>query len=206
MNIAILGGTGKLGLALAGRFHRCGHGVVIGSRDAAKAAAAAASVGDSVRGATNIDAVVACAAAFIAIPYSGHRALIESVAPYVAGKIVVDTTVPIDAANILQVRTESGRSAAEEVAAAAPAAHVFAAFHTISHRIMRRADEVHDTLVAGDGERKSELMDLIRSINLRPVDAGPLDVAGHLERLTTLLLSINRANKIKESGIKITGI
>ena len=49
-------------------------------------------------------------------------------------------------------------------------------------------------------------MELIRSMALRPIDAGPLEVAGHLERMTVLLLSINKANKVKESGIQITGI
>jgi predicted dinucleotide-binding enzyme len=43
-------------------------------------------------------------------------------------------------------------------------------------------------------------------MKLNPVDAGPIEVAGHLERLTVLLLSINKANNVKESGIKITGI
>jgi predicted dinucleotide-binding enzyme len=43
-------------------------------------------------------------------------------------------------------------------------------------------------------------------MSLQPIDAGPLAVAAHLERLTVLLLSINKANRVKESGIKITGI
>ena len=43
-------------------------------------------------------------------------------------------------------------------------------------------------------------------MGLRPIDAGSLEIAGHLERMTVLLLSINKANNIKESGIKITGV
>jgi predicted dinucleotide-binding enzyme len=49
-------------------------------------------------------------------------------------------------------------------------------------------------------------MELIRNMGLRAIDAGPVEVAGHLERMTALLLSINKANRVKESGIKITGI
>jgi predicted dinucleotide-binding enzyme len=64
----------------------------------------------------------------------------------------------------------------------------------------------HDVLVAGGAIRKPDVMELIRSMHLHPIDAGPIEVAGHLERMTVLLLSINRANKVKESGIKITGI
>ena len=61
-------------------------------------------------------------------------------------------------------------------------------------------------LVAGGMNRKADVMNLIRSLKLRPVDAGPVEIAGHLERMTVLLLSINKANKVKESGIEITGI
>jgi len=63
-----------------------------------------------------------------------------------------------------------------------------------------------DVLLAGAAKRKAEVMELIRNMGLRPIDAGPVEVAGHLERMTALLLSINKANKVKESGIKITGI
>ena len=53
---------------------------------------------------------------------------------------------------------------------------------------------------------RNESVELIRSLNLHPVDAGPLQVAGHIERMTVLLLSINKANNVKESGIKVTGV
>lgn len=205
MKIAILGGTGKLGLGLAMRLDKTGHEVIVGSRDASKAAEAAGSIGGRVQGMSNIDAAAAAEVAFIAIPYSGHRALLDSVRQQLENKIVIDTTVPIDPANLLQVKTESGRSAAEETAAAVPGAHVFAAFQTVSHRVLRNLETSHDVLVAG-GEKKSSVMDLIRSMQMKPVDAGPLEITGHLERMTTLLLSINKANKVKESGIKITGI
>ena len=120
--------------------------------------------------------------------------------------MIIDAAVPIDPANIFQIKTESGTSAAEETAAIITGADVFAAFQTISHRVLRRVDVSHDVLVAGDSARKSQVIELIRSLNLHPVDAGPLQVAGHIERMTVLLLSINKANNVKESGIKITGV
>jgi predicted dinucleotide-binding enzyme len=67
-------------------------------------------------------------------------------------------------------------------------------------------DASADVLVAGGPDRKSDVIDLIRSIQLKPIDAGPVQVAGHIERLTVLLLSINKANKVKECGIAISGI
>lgn len=85
-------------------------------------------------------------------------------------------------------------------------AEVYAAFQTVSHRVLRQAGVPHDVLVAGGPARKSSVMELVRSMQLRPIDAGPIGVSGHIERLTVLLLSINKANKVKESGIKISGI
>ena len=123
------------------------------------------------------------------------------------GKIVIDATVPIDPANMLQTRTETGKSAAEETADILGNPDVFSAFQTISHRILRNPEaRDYDVLIGGPDTRKDQIIELVRSMNLRPVNAGPLAVAPHLERMTLLLLSINKANKVKESGIKITGI
>jgi len=207
MQLGILGGTGKLGLAFALRAFRAGHTIIIGSRDASKAIEAAKSISEQCTGTTNLEAAASCELAFISVPYSGHRALLESVKAELSGKIIIDATVPIDPDNFLQVKTDSGKSAAEEAMAVIPDASTFAAFHTISHRILRQPGAAsHDVLVAGGANRKSDVMDLIRSIELRPIDAGPIQVAEHLERMTVLLLSINKVNKVKESGIKITGI
>ncbi len=205
MKIAILGGTGKLGLAFAVRLTNTGHECIIGSRDAAKAAEAAKTI-PGIRGMANIDAAAWCEAALVSVPYAGHRTLLDPLKEQLRGKIVVDATVPIDPSNFLQIKTDSGKSAAEETAVLIAGAHVFAGFQTISHRVLGHPDVSHDVLVAGGDVRKPELMELVRSMGLRPVNGGPIEVAGHLERMTVLLLSINKANKVKESGIKITGI
>lgn len=206
MKLAILGGSGKLGLAFAVRLQKTGHELAIGSRDAAKADEAAKSVSADIRGMTNGDAASWCDIAIVAVPYGGHRALLESLAQPLRGKMIIDATVPIDPANMLHINTGSGKSAAEETAALLPESEVFAAFQTISHRVLRNPALDHDILVAGSGDRKAQILELIRSMGLHPVDAGPIEVAGHLERMTVLLLSINKTNKVKESGIKITGI
>jgi hypothetical protein len=206
MKIAILGGTGKLGQAFAQRLvAKTTHGAAIGSRDVAKASEAARPL-QHVQAFTNADAATWCDMAFVSVPYSGHRALLAPLSEALHGKIVIDATVPLDPQNLLQVKTESGTSAAEEAAGWIPGADVYAAFHTISHRILRQPDLTHDVLVAGAARRKPEVMELIRNMGLRAIDAGPVEVAGHLERMTALLLSINKANRVKESGIKITGI
>jgi NADPH-dependent F420 reductase len=206
MKLAILGGSGKLGLAFAVRLQKTGHELAIGSRDAAKADEAAKSVSPDIRGMTNSDAASWCDIAIVAVPYAGHRLMLESLTLPLRGKVIIDATVPIDPSNLLQIKTGSGKSAAEETATLIPESEAFAAFQTISHRVLRNPGMDHDILVAGNGGRKAQVLDLIRSMGLRPVDAGPIEVAGHLERMTVLLLSINKANRVKESGIKITGI
>jgi 8-hydroxy-5-deazaflavin:NADPH oxidoreductase len=205
MKIAILGGTGKLGLGLTLRLSQSGHEVAISSRDAVKAQDAAKTI-PGIRGVSNSDAASWCDAALVSVPYAGHEKLLESSRDSLRGKIIIDATVPIDPANMLRIKTESGKSAAEEAESLVPGADVFAAFQTVSHRVLRQQGLTHDVLVAGGEARKAEVMELIRTMGLHPINAGPIEVAGYLERMTVLLLSINKANKVKESGIKITGI
>lgn len=207
MKVGILGGTGKLGLGFALRLFQTGHEVMIGSRDAAKAREAAGSVSDKIRSGTNAEAAAWCDAAVVSVPYQSHTALLTPLKSALQGKMVIDATVPIDPANMLQTRTETGKSAAEETADLLGNADVFAAFQTVSHRILRNPEaRDYDVMIGGPDSRKGQIIELIRSMNLRPVNAGPLAVAPHLERMTLLLLSINKANKVKESGIQITGI
>jgi NADPH-dependent F420 reductase len=206
MKVAIIGGTGKLGLGLAARLSRTHHEVMIGSREVSKAEEAARAAGARVSGAANAVAAQWSDLAFIAIPYSGRSALLEPLREQLQEKIVIDATVPMDPADPFQTKTESGQSAAEETAAALTGAEVFAAFQTVSHRVLRQYDVSYDVLVAGPPARKPEVTQLIRDMEFRPVDAGPLGSAGLLERMTLLLLSINKANKVKEASFKVVGV
>jgi NADPH-dependent F420 reductase len=193
MKIAILGGSGKLGRGLAARLEASPHSFVIGSRDSAK-------------GRTNAEAADWCEIAIVAIPYQAHRLLLEPLAVFLQGKIVIDATAPLDPADPLRIKTETGTSAAEEAAGLLKDADVYAAFQTVSHRVLQHVEESHDVLVAGPPARKSDVLEVIRSLGLRPVDAGALVMARILESLTPLLISINKQNKVRESGIHIVGL
>ncbi len=206
MKIAIIGGTGKLGLGFVSRLRHTSHECAIGSRDLAKAEAAVASIENSAKAMTNTDAAAWCDVAVLTIPYSAHCAILEPLRTGLRGKIVIDATVPLNPQNLFRMATESGTSAAEETLTLLDGAMVFASFHTISHRILRKADDVEDVLVAGPAERKPDVLELIREMNLHPIDAGPVEAARLLENMTALLISINKQNKVKESGLKITGI
>jgi NADPH-dependent F420 reductase len=206
MKIAIIGGTGKLGLGFVSRLQNTAHECAIGSRDHDKAQAAAASLAQPPAAFTNNGAAAWCELAVLTIPYAAHRVLIEPLQANLRGKIVIDATVPLNPQNLFRPSTESGTSAAEETSALLADAQVFGGFHTISHRILRQAGHSEDVLIAGSSQRKAEVMQFIRDLTLHPVDAGPIEASRLLESMTALLISINRQNKVKESGLKIIGI
>jgi len=207
MKISILGGTGKLGKGLALRAVRAGHEVTIGSRDAGRAREVALLLDSRIEGLSNRNAAQATEAAILSVPYSAHRDTIEQIGNVLTGKLVIDATVPINPAKPTELRTDSGRSAAEETHEILGGhASVFAAFQTVSFHSLRQDEVGTDILVAGDVARKDEAMSLIRSLAVNPVYAGPLASARHLEQLTLLLIAINKQYTIKNAGLKILGI
>ncbi len=223
--IAIVGGTGPEGRGLATRFALAGHAVVLGSRDRERAAAAAADVmavvtgaaptdqpRGTVSGASNaeaVDAVGLDGLVVLTVPFEAHRATLESLAPALAGMIVVDAVVP--------VRFERGPrpvevpegSAAEQAAALLPGARVVAAFHNIAAEALLDPSRVlhEDVLVASDhAEATAVVSALVAEIaSLRAVNAGPLRFARYLEGLTVLLIGINGRYKTR-SGVRIEGL
>src|SRR5206468_2696426 len=143
---------------------------LLAAADALSAAAGLAmgkTAGSAVLGMSNSDAARWCDAAIVSVPYDGHDSLFQNLKDALRGKIIIDATVPIDPENIFQIKTVSGKSAAEETAAIVSGANVFAAFQTISHRVLRQTEVSHDVLVAGGSTGKAEVLDLIRSMGLR---------------------------------------
>ena len=204
MKIAIFGGTGKFGTGLGTRV-AASHELVIASRDAKKAADAAQTLGPNVAGMTHADAAAWCELAVIATPYAVHSSLLESIKVPLSGKIVVDATVPLDPKNPTRLLTETGMAASQE-AAKILTSKVFAAFHTVSHRVLHDPKLTCDVLVAGSEDGKADVFEFIQSLNLRPIHAGDLTIARLLESTTALLISINKTNKVRESGVQITGL
>ena len=206
MKLAILGGTGKLGRALARRAHEAGHRVTIGSRDGARAREAAAEVAPGILGNTNAESVSDCDLVVLAVPYSAHAETIEPLCEALRSKVVIDATVPIDRSSPTGLRTRSGRSAAEEsLELIGPEAAVFGAFQTVSFHALAKGGG-SDILFAGPENGRGIVMDFVGSLGFRPVHAGPLALSLRLEQLTLLLISINRTNKIKDGGVRIVGV
>ena len=121
MRIAVIGGTGKEGRGLAVRWAAAGHEVVVGSRDGARAAAAAeelsALAGSRVAGSDNTAAVEGAEVVLISVPYAAHGETLRSLQPQLEGRIVVDITVPLKPPTVAEVHLPAGQSAALEAQA-----------------------------------------------------------------------------------------
>jgi NADPH-dependent F420 reductase len=98
VTVAVLGGRGPQGHGLARRWATAGIPVVLGSRSAERAAAAASELaeatGGDVRGFANADAAAAADVVLLAVPYDGHAELLRALADVLAGKVVVDCVNP----------------------------------------------------------------------------------------------------------------
>jgi len=205
--VAVIGGTGRLGLALAKRLRGAGVDVVLGSRDAARAQAAARSIDLPARaGQLNADAAGIADVIIMTVPYGAHAQILAAIADAAAGKVVVDTTVPFGRA--VAVCRPDG-SAAEQTRARLRSARVVAGFHTVSAPML--ADVTRpphgDVLLCGDDPAAKDLVaGLVRRIGMRPVDAGPLTQARLLEQLAGLLLTLNKRYKKRDLGIVIAGL
>ena len=210
-SIAIVGGTGSLGLGLAGRLARPGVRVIIGSRDTGRAKEAARSLNanlgqELVDGMLNGDAVRAAELAVISVPYEGQRQMVADLAPQLRGKIVIDAVVPLQKGRPFIPPDGSALLEAQKILG--EGTPVIGALHNISALDLQRPDEpLGDVLVCGDDkEAKERVMGLLERIGARAFDAGPARNAYVVEGLTGILIQLNRRYKSKHASVKITGI
>ena len=213
MRLGIVGGTGKLGSGLAMRWARAGHTIALGSRDPAKALARAAELegnGRVVEGGDNAWAARESEVVVLTVPYEAHKQTLEAIVDAVAGKVLVDVTVPLKPPKVSRVHLPAGQAAALEAQAIVGASTpVVAALHHVSATHL--ADLAHaiqcDVLVAGDdASAKTIVVGLVRDLGLRALDAGPLVNAIALESLTPVLIHLNRAYKSQGAGIVFTDL
>jgi NADPH-dependent F420 reductase len=213
MRLGIVGGTGKLGSGLAQRWARAGHAVAIGSRDPAKAQAHAEELG--ARGVTVLGGDNAWAAregevVILTVPYAAHAETLRAIVEAVAGKVLIDVTVPLKPPKVSRVQLPVGQAAALEAQAlVGPSTPVVATLHHVSATHL--ADPMHaiqcDVLVAGDDVgAKAMTIGLVRDLGLRGLDAGPLVNAIALESLTPVLIHLNRTYKSQGAGIVFTDL
>ncbi len=212
--ISIIGGTGSLGGGLAWRFAQAGNKVIIGSRDAERAAETAADINsklgkDVAQGMDNLAAAEAGEIVVLTIKFNHQRSTLEQLHDVVQGKIVVDTTVPLVPPKVARVQLPPEGSAGiitqqllgENV-------QVVSAFQNIAaDSLPGDAPITCDVLVTGDKKDAREVVvQLARASGMRAWHAGPIANSVAAEAMTSLLIHLNKQFPGAHTGIKITGI
>ena len=218
LSLGVIGGTGHEGRGLALRFALTGATVTIGSRDDARAVEMAARLREqhpsaALEGATNEDAIARSDIVILAVPFAyagqtldAHR---EAFRP---GALLVDVTVPVvfEGGAARFVEPPEG-SAAEHVRTRLPESIPLAcAFKTLPARLLEHVEMPLDCdeFVCGDSSAsRDRAMALLRRLpGLRPVDAGPLESARVLERMTLLAITLNKRYKRHHARFQVLGI
>ena len=215
--IAVLGGTGREGKGLSYRWLKSGHSIVIGSRNEEKAVNAANEIASilgeefqqNISGMTNEQAAKAADIIVMTVPYAVHRAMCETIKPFVDGKIVIDVTVPLVPPKVTKVQMpEAGSASMEAQLIFGENIQVVAAFQNISYEHLLKDDDVNcDVLVCGNKKIAREtVLQLVLDAGLVGWDAGPLANAVVVEGMTSILIGINKQFGTQSAGIKIIGV
>jgi NADPH-dependent F420 reductase len=211
LSVAIVGGTGNLGGALALRLGAPGVRIIIGSRDAEKAKKAVETLKPTSRagemvGMTNQDSIRGADYVVVAVPYEGHAQMVQDIKGQVAGKIIIDTVVPLIKGKPFVPLAGSALQEAQQILG--DEAPVVGALHNISAVDLADVDSpLGDVLVCGDkADAKEKVMEIIRRIGARAFDGGPGSNAYVIEGLTGVIISLNRKYKSKHGSIRIVGI
>jgi NADPH-dependent F420 reductase len=222
MKIGIIGGTGGMGKGFAIRW--CSnHDILIGSRDATKAADAAqqytaiatkesSSIKGYIRGSDNVSVAKESDVLVLSIPYENIDSICSQLLPNVKDScIVISPIVPLiktDAGFELISFIEKKPSAFELVQKyMKDKSKLVSAFHTISEKKLIEPKLVLDSdiFVCGDDEHAVNTVNiLIKEIkNLRPILLGPGSLSYLAETATPILINAMIKNKMKNPGIKI---
>lgn len=217
--IAVIGGTGAEGGGLALRWALAGHRVVIGSRDAERARAAAralvagapdASGQIHLEGDASGDAARNAQVVVLAVPYAGQLDTVRALRAELEGKILVDVTVPLVPPKVSRVQLPEDDSCVVRVQRElGPGVRVVSAFQNVSAHKLKdpRQPIACDVLVCSDhADARQAVIALAKDAGLRGIDAGPLANSVAAEALTSLLIWINRTYKVPDAGIAITGL
>ena len=211
--LAVIGGTGNLGHALAGRWAAAGYEIIVGSRSAERADEAAAKLngatGAKPRGLANEAAAAEADIVVLAVPFASQTMILESIADATRGKLVVDTTVPLVPPKVARAQMpQAGSAAMTAQSVLGDAARIVSAFHNVAaHKLKQQGDVDCDVLVFGDDPADREVViELAGAAGLRGVHCGPLANSVAAEALTSILIGVNKRYKVDGAGIRITGL
>ena len=162
------------------------------SRNTAKAQALADQIGNGATVGT-FGARPAGDIVIVAVLYTGAVEVVAHYGDALAGKILVDITNPFNA-DVTGLVTTPGDSVSQQIAAAAPeGTHVVKALNSILHGVLAE-DKPVDVFFAGDSaEAKARVAAFLESLDMRPLDAGGLEMAHVLEWAGVLLVGVARS-------------
>ncbi len=216
--LAILGGTGDLGTGLARRWAQAGYRVIIGSRSQEKAEAAVADLREvmaergvgavTVEAMDNLGAAQAADIVTLTVPFSHQASTLEQVKPALAGKILVDVTVPLVPPKVARVQLPAEGSAGQIAQALlGDGVAVVSAFQNVPAAMLQEAEAPDcDVLVCGNSrEAREAVIALVEAAGMRGFHAGMINNAAAAEALTSVLIVINKQYDC-HAGIRITGL
>ena len=208
--LAVLGGTGAEGAGLAFRWLRDGYPVIVGSRDVARAEVTAKELGNGAQGMTNVEAAKSCDIAILTVPFAAQKPTLSDVKDALAGKLLVDDTVPLVPPRVARVQLPPEGSAAQAAQSVlGDDVRVVSAFQSVSAHHLRDPDyEIEcDVLICGDDPgAREQVVRLAEAAGMRGLHAGELANAAASEALTSVLIAMNRRYKVPSTGIRITGL
>jgi NADPH-dependent F420 reductase len=211
-SIAVIGGTGQLGAAIARRLAKAGKSIIIGSRDPVKAEAAArqlgAELGCEVAFGGNVAAADAAEVVILTVPFASQRTTLEDIRSSVSGKIVIDTTVPLMPPKVMRVQLPPEGSAAQRAQEIlGEPVRVVSAFHNVAaHKLITDAFVECDVLVFGDDKAAREVaVSIVDACGLRGLHGGVLANSAAAEAMTSVLIFLNKNYSVDGAGVRITG-
>ena len=211
--VGILGGTGPAGSGVAIRLASCGYDVVLGSRDANRAAASAAALtprgSGSLSGATNEEAA-SCDLVVVATPWDSAVATVTALRSQLVHKIVISMVNALarEGRELVPVYPSRGSMAAQ-LAFALPESTIVGAFHHLPADQMLNLDSGLDgdvVIFSDDDQARQRVADLVDEMpGLHAVIAGSMSLASAVEAFTAVCVSINIRHKV-HSYVKLAGL
>ena len=207
-SIAVIGGTGHLGKAIARRLVKAGHEVTIGSRTADKAQATANEIGAAGAG-ENAAVASGKEVVIVTVPYASQADTLKQIAPLVGTAIVVDTTVPLVPPKVMRVQLPAvGSAALEAKALLGEDVRFVTSFHSVAAHILDTDAKVDcDVLVFSDDvEARNVVIGLVGDMDMRGLSGGALANSAAAEALTSILIYMNKTYGADGAGIRFTGL